>query len=278
MGLDARGALVAVLVAGVLAACAAPSRRLPLRVVDDPVVLPRGMAAVELSPYARWYPLTHAHTNGVVPELRLALGNRVELDNLSSVRVALLDDAPGSPLPASRLSLAVQAGVFGTGYSSEEGWIVYPTLSVTAAKHIAGRWRLSAYAEWDGYWVQKPLAVSPGYDGQLFAFTRRASVLTLGLAAVRQLTERVALRAAASASQWQNCVAPFCAWASRGAGAALLLYVRPWNWITLSAGPTAGLRYRPLVLPSPASPETPVSIPPQSVGWYGVAGALSFYW
>src|SRR5262245_51419591 len=167
----AAAAAVMAVAAAVGIACAAPSRRLSPRVVDDPIVLPRRMASVAIGAYKNWYPLTHASPDGTSPlSVRIGLTNRLELYNLLGLRYALLDDAPGSPLPPSRLSLAVQAGAQGVGYSSAEGWIVYPILGIRVQKHLAERWRFSLSADWNGFWYQKPVVTSQGYDAEVRPF------------------------------------------------------------------------------------------------------------
>src|SRR3954468_16362644 len=214
--MSARG-LAAVLAASALAACAAPSRRLTPRVVEDPIVLPRRMASVSVGGYVRHFEPTNTRVDGVPVTFRFGITDRLEWDDLLSLRYALLDDRPADGRAPRPLSLAVRAGVRGIGYSSMEGMIVLPIISVDALKHVGDRWALSLSADWEAQWIQDPVIFIPAYSGSLGYSSRTWSELGFGAAVTRQLSERIALGAGASVFQASDCASPTCAWVRRGA-------------------------------------------------------------
>src|SRR3954447_790501 len=112
----ARMGLTAAL-AAVTVSCATPSRRLPLRAVEDPIVLPKGLASASLRAELLRYEPYDGRVGTVVPGFALGLTDRLEW-HILSFRYAFLDDAPGSPVRHAPISLAVQAGLAGFGYSS----------------------------------------------------------------------------------------------------------------------------------------------------------------
>jgi hypothetical protein len=124
--------------------CSAPARRLPQRVVDDPITLPRRMAEIELTvggPLTqpvdrnRWERASSSWAIGpsLTPVLRYGISDRVTLTSPTgvdqgldghltltgptTVTVALLDDAParyaatGWCAPSSPLGLSLTLGV-----------------------------------------------------------------------------------------------------------------------------------------------------------------------
>lgn len=278
-----RGAVAVVIAAAAGAAlaaasCAAPSRRLTTRVVDDPIVLPRRMTSVVISPWVRWYQPSGSRTADFGASIRYGLTDRLELTDIFSLRYAFLDDAPGSTRPHRPLSLAVQAGTRGIGYSSMEGWIFVPVLALDLQKHLAGPWTLSGGIDWTARATQKRVDVTPGYDPILRTFSRRRSAISASAGAVRQLTDHVAVSASVWVSQADDCVSPFCTWRSRGVGGGTTLRVRPWHWLSLGVGPSASYWYRPLTLPAPQDPTTPVATPPRSQASVGISGFVAFYW
>lgn len=276
----ARAAVATLLVAVGMAACAAPSRRLTPRVVEDPIVLPRRMASVGLRGFAAHYEPTDARRNNLLVGVRYAFTDRLEWADLLSLRYALLDDRPVDGRPARPISLAVRAGATGIAYSSFNGLIVFPVASVEALKRIADRWALDLSVTWLAMWQQRGTSVfpSPPYTSTLGYAGNTASSLTLRGGATRQLAERVALGASASVTQTTGCLSSTCAWVSRGGVAALTVSVRPWHWVTLAAGPYVGYRYRPDGPIPPANPTAPVVIPLRRVEWVGLEGFLTFYW
>lgn len=269
-----------VLAAIAMAACAAPSRRLTPRIVEDPIVLPRRMASVGLHAFAAHYEPTDVRRNNLLLGFRYAFTDRLEWVDLLSLRYALLDDRPVDGRPARPISLAVRAGATGIGYSSFNGLIVLPAASVEALKRIADRWALELSVNWLAMWQQRgsSLFPSPPYTSTLGYAGNTASSLTFRGGATRQLAERVALGASASVTQTTGCLSPTCAWVSRGGVAALTVSVRPWHWVTLAAGPYVGYRYRPDDPIPPANPTAPVVIAVRRVEWVGLEGFLTFYW
>ena len=261
-------------------ACAAPSRRLTPRVVEDPIVLPKRMASVssEIS-FVHYEPTDFQGTFGV-PGFRFGLTNRLEWVDLG-LRFAILDDRPADGRTPMPFSLAVRAGLMGIGYSSAEGMIVLPVASLSALKHVADRWALSLAAGWRAQWVERTsfFAITPAYGRTLSYSGRRGSTITLSGAVTRQLSERIALGISPAVSQTNDCVDPTCGWVSQSASGAVFVSVRPWDWLTVSAGPDVGVRHRPdAVLPTMFPDGTPIYIPPTTVTWFGVSGSAAFYW
>ena len=115
--------------AALMVSCATPSRRLPLRAVNDPIVLPKGLASASLRAEVSRYEPNVGRVTTLSPDFALGLTDRLEWHVLS-FRYAFLDDAPGSPVRHAPISLAVQAGLAGFGYSSLEGSILVPLLSI----------------------------------------------------------------------------------------------------------------------------------------------------
>jgi hypothetical protein len=267
------------LAAVAVASCAAPSRQLTPRVVEDPIVLPRRMASVSLGVrYAHYEPTDGGGTTSQ-GGFRVGLTNRLELTDLVGLRFAILDDRPADGRTPMPVSLAVGAGVAGIGYSSLEGMIVQPVARITALKHVADRWALSLSAGWVAQWVQDPITVVPAFGPGLGYSGRNRSTLTLGATVTRQLVERTALAIEPAVHQTNDCVDPTCGWVSRAASVSLLVYQRPWQWLTVSAGPIGGVRHRPdAVLPTMFPNGTPIEIPPRTVIWWGVSGMAAFYW
>src|SRR5262245_66427597 len=102
------GAALAVVAA--LAACAAPSRRLTPRVVEDPIVLPKRLASVSMQIGYTHYEPTNAGGERIVPGFRVGLTDRLEVAGLG-LRFAILDDRPADGRTPMPFSLAMHAGV-----------------------------------------------------------------------------------------------------------------------------------------------------------------------
>lgn len=270
---------LAALAAVALAACAAPSRRLTPRVVEDPIVLPRRMASVSMEiRYVHYEPTNVGGTFGL-SGLRIGLTNRLEWNGLIGLRFAILDDRPAGRAPMP-FSLAVQAGVMGIGYSSFDGMIVQPAASLLALKHVADRWALSLGLDWGATWVQHPwLQFTPAYSGSLAYSGRIASTFTLSGTVARQLSERIALGISPAVAQTNDCIDPTCGWVSQSASGKVFVSARPWDWLTVSAGPDIGVRHRPDALLPVAYPDgTRIYVPPTRVTWFALSGTAAFYW
>ena len=273
----ARG-VAATLATSVVASCAAPSRTLPLRAVEAPIVLPRRMASVAVAPFVGRSQPAGGFYSGLTPGFRLGVTDRLEWTDLLSLRYAFLDDAPESPLAHAPISLAVQAGARGFGFSSTDGFIVLPLLSVQALKHVGDRWALSLAAGWFAGWAERRTATSTPYDDRLVLTSNRWSEVELVGRATRQLTERIAVGAGGTLGQMQDCVWTFCGWRTREGSGGLHLLVRPWRWLTVGVFPSVGGRYRPEILTPPPNPTGPVAIPPRVVHWVGATGQVAFFW
>ena len=226
--------LAAALATIAIAACAAPSRPLPTRIVEDPIVLPRRMASVSMGATVVHYEPTDAQGVLVTPGFRFGITDRLEWIDLLGLRYAILDDRPADGRAPMPFSLALRAGLRGIGYSSLEGMIVLPVVSLQALKHIADRWALSLVGG---------LAGAMGRTwARIHACVQRRSLLCLaervdrhaergGDAAARQ-PGRARYRALRRPDT--DCVDPTCGWESRSASAALVVGVRPWSWLTVS--------------------------------------------
>lgn len=274
---------VAVTLAAVgLAACAAPSRRLTPRVVEDPIVLPKRMASVSTEISFVHYEPTDAQGTFGQPGFRIGLTNRLEWFGLIGLRLAILDDRPADGRAPMPFSLAVHTGVLGIGWSSAEGWILQPVASLTVLKHVADRWALSLDADWRAQWVEHGsslFAVTPAYGRTLAYSGRRGSTITLTGAVTRQLSERIALGIAPAIAQSNDCVDPTCGWVSQSASGSVFVRARPWDWLTVGLGPDVGVRHRPdAPLPTTYPDGSPIYIPPTTVTWFGVSGTAAFYW
>lgn len=216
-----------------LMACAMPERRLSSRVVEDPIVLPRRLASVSVRPWVRYEQPSGDVDRAVnLGQLRVGLTNRLEWTNVLGLRYALLDDRPFDGRPPAPLSLAIGGGLNGFGYSSLEGVIVVPTLSLKALKRLGDRWALSFSATVGQRWGQH--GISPGLS------PRRWSWATAEVQWIRQLTATVAFGSDVTIHDLHDCVG-FCRPAARSTRGSFFLIVRPVHWLTLSLRPSLGV-------------------------------------
>jgi hypothetical protein len=271
------------LLAGVaLAACAAPSRRLTTRIVEDPITLPRRLASASVRTTAVHYEPTDAQGVFWRASLRLGITDRLEWAEILGLRYAILDDRPADGRAPRPFSLALRAGLAGIGYSSADGMIVLPIISLDALKHVGDRWALSLGADWEAQWTQHPYTLfpfTPGYDGSLYYSSRIWSTVTVSAAATRQLSSRVALGLAPAVAQNTDCVQPTCDWKWQSASVALVLGVRPLWWLTVHVAPAVGVRHRPdLLLPVAYPDGTRIPIQPRTVTWGALSASVDFYW
>jgi hypothetical protein len=273
------GVWFAALAALAAASCAAPSRRLTTRIVEDPITLPKRMASASLAVTAVHYEPTDAQGVVFAPGLRYGITDHLEWTDLLGLRYAFLDDRPADGRTPRPLSLALRAGVYGIGYSSAEGMIVLPVVSLTALKHVADRWALSLSAGWTAQWIEYPSSWTPAYSSTLVYSSRERSWLSLDASVVRQLRDRVALGVAPSIEQVTDCVSPTCGWKTRGAAVSVFVGVRPLWWLTFYAGPAAGVRERANVAGPITYPDgTVIVVQPRTVTWVSLSGSLVFYW
>ena len=274
-----RRTVTAALVGVGVASCAAPARRLTTRVVDDRIVLPRRMASISLDGRYFDYKPTDARGGTLTPGFRFGITDRLEWDDVLSLRYAILDDRPVDGRAPMPLSLAVRAGTYGIGYSSMEGMILLPVASVHALKHVGDRWALSARASWEAQYVTTPGAFTPAYSETLHYWSRRSSIVGIRADAVRQLDDHVAVGLGAGVDQYNDCVSPTCGWVSQGAGASVRVIVRPWHWVTVAGGSSAGVRHRPdALLPTRYPNGAPITTQPLTVEWMSLDAFIAFYW
>jgi len=270
---------MAALAAAMVASCAAPSRRLTTRVVDDRIVLPKRMASISLDGRYFDYKPTDARGGTLTPGFRFGITDRLEWDDVLSLRYAILDDRPVDGRAPMPLSLAVRAGTYGIGYSSVEGMILLPVVSINALKHVGDRWALSARASWEAQYLSTPSIWTPAYSETLHYSSRRFSVIGIRADAVRQLDDHVAVGFGAGVDQFNDCVSPTCGWVSQGAGASVRVIVRPWHWVTFSGGSSAGVRHRPdALLPTRYPNGGNITTRPLTVEWMALDAFVAFYW
>ena len=268
----------AVLVAGAAVGCATPSRHLTSRAVEDPIVLPRRLASVSVEAFAMHFEPNNAEYRAAQLGFRYGITDRLEWVDLLSLRYAFLDDRPADGRAPMPLSLALRAGLRGIGYSSAEGAIVLPIVSLDVLRHVGDRWALSLSGGWEAIWKDHPPTFVPMYSAALVYQTNDWSSVAATAAATRQLTERVAAGLSATLQQATACVDPTCGWKSRGAGASLHLIIRPWHWLPLRVAPGAGVRARPDAPLPTTGPDGPIVVPPRRVEWIGLFGWAEFYW
>jgi hypothetical protein len=277
-----RGAAWGIVAVVSVGACATPSRRLTTRIVEDPMVLPRGLFGLSVQPSVTKYSTRDAAAWDLGLTFRYGITDRLQLEGLS-LRYAFLDDAPvyGDGAPDGRrhgpLSLSVRAGVDGIGYSSIEGLIVLPTLSVAARKHLGSRAFVWADAEAGGGWVTTQPSFTGPYGSTLWPGWPNSRVaLTAG--GTVQVVDHLAVSAGAGVHQLHACAVPTCAWAARGATAFAGPILRPWPWLSVSASGQLGGRERPFVAVVPDPDGMGPVLPPRDVWWWGVNTFVTFFW
>ncbi len=260
-----------------IAACAAPSRRLTPRQIEDPITLPRGMASASLSVEPAHYWPTGANALYGVPAFRFGITDRLQL-GLLSLGYAFLDDSPAGATPAAPFSLALQGGVLGLGYSSIDGTIVFPILALRTAKHLDSRWRFDAGASWVGNWASGS-SVAPAFNPGTLAYSGRPSSLIDGDAsATRQVADRIAVTVRGYIGETRGCLSTLCGWRNRTVQGSISLSLRPWHWMTVGISASVGLRRRSPSFMPPPDPDDPPAVLPNPVLWLAGGGWATFYW
>ena len=239
-------------------------------------MLPRRMASVSTGAFVSWYrPTGTRRAELQVPGLRLGLTDRLEWTDLTSLTYAFLDDAPTSTRPAP-LSLALQVGA-PFGFSSIEGFIVVPFVSLEALRHVSNVWAFWLSAEAFVRWVTSPLE-DQRFNSALIPTRGRWGGLDVSAGARRQLTERVGLFFSGGVGQLQDCFGVVCQQTSRDGRVTLGLSFRPWYWVTLYLSSSLGERYRYRQAPAQPDPTDPLVPTPRSVHWTTAAASAAFYW
>jgi hypothetical protein len=264
-----------VVIASVALGCAAPSRHLTNRQVEDPIVHPRGLASVAASgTYTSASIARDATALDLV--IRYGITDRLELRNLS-LGYAFLDDAP-SPDGRKRdpLALMLRAGVEGFGWSSIDGAILIPTLVLAARKHLGTRLYLWGDLGWTAWWASSPGQRPYPYNAWLWPGGNSSRVVASAGGLV-QLVDRVALSLGGHADQLRACVFTSCDVTSRALMGFAGVWFRPLRWMDVSVFGTLGHRQRvaPPVVPAPADP---ADVPPDTVTWQAVSLTLAFRW
>jgi hypothetical protein len=264
------------LVAIVAFGCAAPSRQLTTRAVEDPLVLPRGLASVSLGATVERVEPAGTTSLFFEPYVAYGLTDRLELNGLG-LRYAFLDDAPA---PASRapFGLALRAGINSFGFSSTDGFVLEPALSLDARKHLGNRFLLWGDAGWKAVWSTESRARATAYNSDLSPNTSHASILLVNVGGLVQLVDHLTLSAGVGANDSFACTVPTCDSAARTLGASLGPTLRPRPWLSLSLGAYAGVRWRrDLPILVNADGDLPTQ-PPRRVTWLGVSGDVAFFW
>ena len=270
-------ATAAVSATAVAIGCAAPSRWLTPRQVDDPITLPRKLASESLlvAP-ARYWP-TEKTDVAALHGFGYGITDRLEW-NLFSFRYALLDDAPAGTTPTSPLSLAVGGGLEGLGYTSIDGTILMPTAHLRVMKHVASRWRFEAGTQWIGLWASGGSDAVRYNVGTLRQLSYPGAMVSVDLVAMRQLVDRLALAVRLYASQVHGCVDLSCDWTTRDVEASLPLSYRLRHWLTLAISPGIGTRRRPASFTPPSGPDgMPIDLP-RTVTWLSLGVSGAYYW
>jgi hypothetical protein len=207
------------------AACATPSRRLPTRLVDDPITLPRRMisvsAGVRTTPANEWREGQMQTLGGV----RYGVTDRITLEGPLVLDVALLDDAPvqsaatGLRAAEAPIALALHGGLAGVGYSSWDGTILQPALGFRIARHLGERSRLHLTSTWYGSHSER------WNDCWLYGV----------LGYTLQVTERVAVSLSLFDDWNLDTFLPSRRWIRHGLGVGPGVGIRPLHWLTVGA-------------------------------------------
>jgi hypothetical protein len=215
--------LAVVLVALAPWACGTPPRRLPARVVDDPITLPRRMMEVAVSTSGTLRDRHNRRNGNVYPAINYGLTDRLELVEFLALRYALLDDAPpasaatGIRSGGAPLALAVEGGLAGLGFSSAEALIVFPQVGLSLSKGLSDRIRVGGRT-----------GARAAVSSRRHETTWRASTYVLV-----QTTERLALDVDLGVWSAFSGLTPSSRWKEREVWLGPGLAYRPWHWFTL---------------------------------------------
>ena len=260
------------------AGCAAPSRWLTPRQVDDPITLPRKLASESLlvAP-ARYWP---TEKTDVTPLHGFGYGITDRLEwNLFSFRYALLDDAPVGTTPTSPLSLAVGGGLEGLGYTSTDGTILMPTAHLRVMKHVAARWRFEAGTQWIGLWASGGSETVRYNLGTLRQLSYPGAMVSVDAVAMRQLVDRLALAIRLYASQVHGCVDLFLRLDhQRRRGRRCRSRTAPGVGSRSRSLPRIGTRRRPASFTPPSGPDGMPLALPRTVTWLSIGVSAAYYW
>ena len=215
------------LAAIMFAGCAANRPRLPTRIIDDPATLPKGMFSVSGSAQRNsfYHPVLDIDgTQALSANLRLGLGNRLELVNILGLRYAVLDDSPYGSAP-DRLTVAVTGGLADAEIADDlvEDGGPTPFLNVHASKRVAARWLLEAEL---------------GQRTYAFEFRSAEYQPTLssaGVGGLYQVSEVLAVRVDLHGYRWNHSARVWRPAVQGGFGPGVWLGVRPRRWLTVGA-------------------------------------------
>jgi len=229
-------------------ACGTPSRRLPPRIVDDPLTLPRRMVRVnaifEATPENEW----RRSEDGVFIGVDYGITDRVTYTLPLILHVLLLDDAPPDSEAGKRslapVGLVLSGGIAGLGYSSSEVFIVQPFLGLEVSRAMTSRFRVGAVSTW---W---------GSHSRL----RDHSRMALRLMGTGQVSQRWAVSARLFDAIELRSLMPSSRWTRHVVGAGTGVSCRPWHWMTFGGNVWGEAVWRPQTLEPPPGPFDPLPV------------------
>jgi hypothetical protein len=262
--------LLLTLLAGLAVACAHPSRRLPVRAIDDPITMPAQLLELTLGATGSRADQDAESAAGPIVGWRYGITDRLTWQGLGMFEYALLDDAPpesaatGARAVLAPVGLMLSAGLMGFGYSSTEGTLVYPSVGMSVIRHLAGRLTLGGGASWIGGFsdLKHQSRTQLRVEAQFQALTR----LVLQLSVFDWFEWR-----GGSPGDWRE----------HTAGTALGVEYRPVTWMDLGAavrGEAWWWRARPMP-PAPTEPgPLPAPLPTERAPVLWASAWAAFRW
>lgn len=259
--------LLALVLAGSIVAtsCAAPARRLPRRIVDDPITLPDNTVRVMVSPQVSLAKSGDVQGNAVGGDITYAITSRLEYAAVMSLRYAFADDAPPAEgqRARNRFSLALTGGLTTFGYSSVDGAILHPRVKIEFRKRF--------WQDTYGYADITALASTTTGSG------RRDGGFHSEVGVVMQVTETSALKPGLHLLHSWRCVSD-CVAPQISAAISLKWRVRPVYWFEYGPAITAGHRVRHKPVDDFKRPDDLMFDPTLHLAWLMTSLDIAFYW